>query len=214
MLRMYSITCDSIGLAEELYNYDSMLFPKYEVHDSVRFLSHWPTDWDTRVNDTDMFNLVHAPEAWAISQGDSNIIIGVLDTKINLVHPDLKGKYAHITTNNDNGGPVSHGTFVSGLIAARTNNDTGVTGMGYNCRLHSATDNYNDEINKMAKDTSIVRTRIINISWDGGPVGTTKITYASPFGYTSTQDDYNEVRSEEHTSELQSLMRNSYAVFF
>src|SRR3546814_11050406 len=45
----------------------------------------------------------------------------------------------------------------------------------------------------MAKDTSIVRTRIINISWDGGPVGTTKITYASPFGYTSTQDDYNEV---------------------
>src|SRR3546814_12226660 len=72
---------------------DLMLFPKYEVHDSVRFLSHWPTDWDTRVNDTDMFNLVHAPEAWAISQGDSNIIIGVLDTKINLVHPDLKGKY-------------------------------------------------------------------------------------------------------------------------
>src|SRR3546814_9662594 len=48
--------------------------------------------------------------------------------------------------------------------------------------------------------------------WDeeGNPLATTFVDYLLP---TSTAIPVIEYRSEEHTSELQSLIRNSYAVF-
>jgi len=82
---------------------------------------------------------VAAPQAWDITQGSPTIRIAILDTGIDLEHPDLASKivgsvnFTTSPTADANG--ASHGTHVAGIAAASTNNGIGVAGLGYNCSL-------------------------------------------------------------------------------
>ncbi len=87
---------------------------------------------------------VHAPEAWATSTG-AGAVIAVVDTGVDLTHEDLAGKLVPGATfiacnpscgNGDWKGPDgvgqpndSHGTHVSGIAAAATNNGIGIAGV-------------------------------------------------------------------------------------
>lgn len=80
--------------------------------------------------------------AWNLDQGDG-ALIGVIDTGIDGTHPDLAPKIAVAVNQqaaSDSTGPadtdqVGHGTNVASLACADTNNDLGMAGAGYNCRL-------------------------------------------------------------------------------
>jgi len=84
---------------------------------------------------------IEAPAAWDISTGSSNVVIAVVDTGIDLDHPDLScsGKLTagwdfvnnDATPDDDHG----HGSHVAGIAAACTNNSTGVAGVAWNARL-------------------------------------------------------------------------------
>lgn len=81
---------------------------------------------------------IQAFDAWDLTTG-SEIVVAVLDTGVSPAHPDLAGKvlpgYNAMQNNarsDDNNG---HGTAVAGLIAASTDNDTGIAGMCWNCRI-------------------------------------------------------------------------------
>src|SRR3546814_9158202 len=61
---------------------------------------------------------------------------------------------------------------------------------------------------------------LLHVGWDGltladlvSPGFLTMVGIAIPFSMRDASFDSAQRRSEEHTSELQSLMRNSYAVF-
>ncbi len=80
---------------------------------------------------------INAPSAWDITMGSSSIIVAVIDTGMDIAHPDrpqnliLGADYIVDPTGATpvSGDPHGHGTHVSGIVAARTNNAIGVAGV-------------------------------------------------------------------------------------
>jgi uncharacterized delta-60 repeat protein len=108
-------------------------------------------------NDAD----IDAPEAWNTTAGSANVIVGVIDTGIDITHPDLS---ANVWTNpleipgdgidNDANGYVDdihgwdfynsdndpsddngHGTHVAGIIAASGDNNIGIAGISQRAQV-------------------------------------------------------------------------------
>ncbi|MCR2803163.1 S8 family peptidase [Paenibacillus soyae] len=78
---------------------------------------------------------IEAEKGWAVSKGDEGVIIAVLDTGVQLNHPDLQGKLVEGTNIVDEAAKpnddVGHGTHVSGIIGASVNNGEGVAGVSW-----------------------------------------------------------------------------------
>ena len=84
-------------------------------------------------------NLINAPTAWDITTGTGEIVIAIIDTGIDLGHPELADKIvAGIDLVNDDDiaqDDHAHGTHVAGIAAAVGNNGQGVAGVAWNARL-------------------------------------------------------------------------------
>ncbi len=193
--KVYLIKADSIGLAEELYNLDSILFPYYSEIEEPFSHAYYPDDWHvnaTNTNDTSHLEIIKAAQAWGIEKGNPNIVIGVTDSYFDLNHEDMQGQYANVLKNVLPSQDRNHGTLVAGLIAAKTDNDTGTTGVGFNCRLNVYSGFGPDSILlAMAKDTTVVKTRVLNASWGGR--ATANYYWNTVFGSIISQGVYTEI---------------------
>ncbi len=107
-----------------------------------------PNDPNYGASQASYLNVIGAPRAWDITMGSAAVVVAVLDTRVDTTHVDLAGKVIDggnlVDPANDGvngcGSPnpmtaVAHGTFVAGVIGARTNNATGVAGLGWNTRV-------------------------------------------------------------------------------
>lgn len=104
------------------------------------------------------FPLINLPQSWDVTTGSNTVIVAVIDTGVLLNHPDLTNRLTSegydfisdpsraldgdgIDPNPDDpgdgspGGSSFHGTHVSGIIAAETDNDTGVAGVTWSTRI-------------------------------------------------------------------------------
>jgi subtilisin family serine protease len=131
---------------------------------------------------------IKAPAAWATTTG-AGTRVGIVDTGVDLGHPDLAGRIAAAVTCNDNTGDPSHcvnggqdieghGTHVSGIIAADKDNNIGVVGVAPSTKLYMANAFHNDpndsncqpcaNINDIAAGirwlTSVAHVQVINLS--------------------------------------------------
>lgn len=88
---------------------------------------------------------IHAPEAWPSDTG-AGITIGIVDTGVDISHPDLAGRIGATTACIGTGGDPSrcggsgddidgHGTHVTGIAVANAGNGTGVAGVAPNARV-------------------------------------------------------------------------------
>ncbi|MDQ3586944.1 MAG: S8 family serine peptidase, partial [Actinomycetota bacterium] len=78
------------------------------------------------------------PAAWVVTAG-AGALVGVIDSGIDGGHPELAGKVASAAELGSARGALNdqdgHGTHVSGLACANTNNGRGVVGAGWGCRI-------------------------------------------------------------------------------
>ncbi len=104
---------------------------------------------------------IKAPEAWDITTGNNNVVVGVIDTGVDHTHEDLAankwvnpGEMAGNGIDDDGNGYADdvygintfvhdsdprddngHGTHVAGIIGARGNNGMGVVGINWNVKI-------------------------------------------------------------------------------
>ncbi len=126
-------------------------------------LNNTYTPNDSNLGSQWYLNTAHFPEAWTISKGDSNFVVGIVDTGIEPAHPDLSANiwvnavevngvagvdddqngytddlsgfnFAQSGGNHDGQG---HGSFVAGVTGAVTDNVTGIAGSGFDCQMMS-----------------------------------------------------------------------------
>ncbi|MBB6023089.1 thermitase [Paenibacillus sp. JGP012] len=77
-------------------------------------------------------NKINAPAAWDITQSSSSIKIAIIDTGVQLNHPELASKllpgYDYVDYDNIPEDGNGHGTHVAGIAASITNNGVGIAG--------------------------------------------------------------------------------------
>ncbi|UCE42267.1 MAG: peptidase S8 [Candidatus Aminicenantes bacterium] len=88
---------------------------------------------------------IKALEAWEETKGDEQVVIAVIDSGIDFEHPDLANTdevekispngYDFVNGDNDPSDDHGHGTFVSGLIAAKSNNGEGIAGVSWHSQI-------------------------------------------------------------------------------
>lgn len=104
---------------------------------------------------------IHALEAWGTTTGSSSVVIGLIDTGIDVNHEDLAANiyrndadcfndgidhdgngyvndcngWNALDGNNDLTDIVDHGTHVAGILGAVGNNGIGVTGVNWNVKI-------------------------------------------------------------------------------
>ena len=148
----------AVGKAiETLYRSGAVKYaePDYQVHTLVT------TPNDPYFNYLWGLQNIAAPEAWDIKKDASNVIVGVIDTGVDYLHPDLSPNMWRnpkeipgngidddgngwvddvygIDTYNHDADPMDdhrHGSHVSGTIGAKGNNGEGVTGVAWNVKI-------------------------------------------------------------------------------
>ena len=83
---------------------------------------------------------IKATAAWEETKGKEEVIIAVIDTGVDLLHPDLENKIVSsgrdfVNDDFDATDDHGHGTHVAGIAAAETNNNEGIAGVAWNCKI-------------------------------------------------------------------------------
>ncbi|MBE0433634.1 S8 family serine peptidase [candidate division WOR-3 bacterium] len=172
-----------LKLAIEI-NRDSVIVNLETLDDVISVEKNQPIEFRiTDVNDTyfDEFqwNLndpsgqydINVMKAWDLSRGSSSIKLGIVDTGVDSLHPDLRGRvtldgeqpFLNPANHPDN----YHGTYVAGIAGAMTNNNKGIAGVDWYAKIHStriAGTNVSAAINAVINSVN-AGCRVINCSW-------------------------------------------------
>lgn len=134
---------------------------------------------------------IKAEKAWDHKRGNPIIKVAVIDTGIKYNHEDIQNRllrgYNYVDHNWDPYDRYGHGTPVTGIIAANTNNAVGVAGIDWYCRIipmkvSDIKDFPRDNIISAVYDSCRLGAYIINMSFSS-PISTTDYEEVMGFAY-------------------------------
>ena len=124
----------------------------------------FPEQWNMEV--------IRAPEAWAIERGRPEVLIAMIERGFEFDHPDLRNKWVRPARWLSPDAPgvgmydTAHGSHVSAIAAAETDNGVGVAGMAPGCKIVPiACDSWNEyELARAIRYAADNGARVINMS--------------------------------------------------
>lgn len=143
------------------YAEPNYLVREFVVPDDERFGEQWALHNTGAVCCGTADADIDAPEAWDVATGAADVVVAVIDTGVDFMHPDLAENMFRneadcdadgadddgngyvddchgIDLVDDDGVPLDprqHGTHVAGIIGARGNNGIGVSGVAWDVRM-------------------------------------------------------------------------------
>ncbi|MCB0457193.1 MAG: S8/S53 family peptidase [Flavobacteriaceae bacterium] len=108
-------------------------------------------------------DLINAPGAWAITKGDKKVIIGISDSRIDTLNPDMQGrilKDLYVETSLKKS-KFDHGTNVAGIAVARMDNAYGRPGICSECGVIA----HRYGSFKQIEELVAAGAKVINASW-------------------------------------------------
>jgi uncharacterized repeat protein (TIGR02543 family) len=126
---------DITALISAGFLYNSIMFPTAPPWQDPTLDPYLSQQYGLEITQTD--------DAWAYSLGSSAIVIAIIDTGIDIDHPEFVGRISSLSYNvpnnvvginavNDDQG---HGTMVAGVIGAIKDNSIGIAGITQNTQL-------------------------------------------------------------------------------
>lgn len=132
---------------------------RFDWVEHTTYSESFSTPNDPSIGSQNHLTQIGAFAAWDVTQGDTNVVIGMTDTSFDLLHQDLQDNLKYNwedpidgedndgdgfidnyagwdIESNDNNLFVAnnyHGTGVLAVSSASTNNGIGIAGVGYNC---------------------------------------------------------------------------------
>lgn len=119
---------DAAVLAEELSAMPGVAYAEPDVPLALQWVPDDPDYWRQWA-----YPHIQAPEAWDVTTGTPDVVVALLDTGVDLDHPDLvdrivPGGWDFYDDDGDVNDTYGHGTHCAGIIAAESDNATGVAG--------------------------------------------------------------------------------------
>jgi thermitase len=136
--RIYKLKVDEkADLAQVIRAFKSSPYVEYAEPNYIAHVFITPSDlyWNSQWGMTK----IEAPAAWDITTGSDSVTIAIVDTGVDLLHPDLKDKlvsgYDFANGDSSPQDDHGHGTHVAGIAAAKTNNGIGVAGLSWRAKI-------------------------------------------------------------------------------
>ncbi|UCC33127.1 MAG: peptidase S8 [Candidatus Bathyarchaeota archaeon] len=123
----------TVGMEDEyIQRVSSIVGVRYAERNGIYQASYTPNDaywiqlWNMRI--------IEADDAWDVEKGSAAVVIAIVDSGVDYLHPDLAanyvvGGYDWVNDDNDPMDDHSHGTHCAGIAAAVMDNKIGVAGV-------------------------------------------------------------------------------------
>lgn len=165
--------------------------PKYEyVEEDAIAMGLW-TPNDPMFGNQWHLSKIAAPSAWDVTTGSNTVIVAVLDTGIQMNHPDLQGRilpgWDYVNNDSDPSDDHGHGTATAGAASAVGNNGVGITGVAVTANilpykvLSASNNSYYSHVASAIIAAADQGARVINMSLGGSSSSSTlqsAVTYA------------------------------------
>ncbi len=157
--RVYKVTLDDETHLNDFFEREEIEYVKLILEGIPLY---FPNDYyDIDGNPNTSLEIIKAPQAWNITLGNPNVIVGIVDTYFEITHEDLDGQI--ITNIDTNSSTQYHGTLVAGGVSAKTDNNIGISGIGINTKLVTMDRPLNtDRVWELAQIPGV---KVINCSW-------------------------------------------------